>query len=61
MERRAALVVEGAQPLEGPYAGGLEGNVGADDLLDGRPFAHGGYVFSVDRARHRPTLEAGCG
>ena len=56
VERRAALVVEGAQALEAAAARGLERDVVADDLVDPGPLAHEDDVLVPDPASHALIL-----
>ena len=56
VERGALLVVERTQPLERAAAGGLEGDVLADDLDDVRPLAHQRDVLLADQPCHARSL-----
>jgi hypothetical protein len=52
VERRSLLVVEGTQALERPTAGGLEGDVAGDHVVDPRLLAHLGDVLVANPACH---------
>ena len=52
VERRAALVVERAEPLQAAAAGRLERDVVAHDLVDPGPLAHEDDVLVTDPASH---------
>ena len=61
VERRGALLVEGAQPLEAAAAGPLEGDVLAHHLVDAGPLAHQRDVLVADAGHGRdPTGGPGC-
>ena len=53
------LVVEGAQTLERAAAGGPEGDVGGDHVVDARLLAHLGDVSSRIRPATSRSLRAG--
>jgi len=59
VEARAALVVEGAQPLHRPDAGALQGDVVADDVGQIRARPNLVDVAASNEAGHRPDSRRG--
>jgi hypothetical protein len=58
-KRGRALVVEGAQALEGPQPGALERDVAVNHFLDVRALAYFIDIFTFDQPRHRAILAPG--